>query len=123
MDEDLYGGFLSPDDRRALLRVRGLSPEQLAQRVAEGKLNFADPRLAELVFRWRARNFPTSLSEPERQRWQAHCAARLHDGEGGFQTLAGFFEAIDALNDAADERGQEILGALYDYAEQIAPSH
>jgi exodeoxyribonuclease I len=122
VDEDLYGGFLSPDDRRALQRVRGLSPEQLAQRAAEGKLNFADERLDELVFRWRARNFPASLAEAELQRWQAHCAARLHEGAGGSQTLAAFFERIDQLNEEADERGQDILSALYDYAEQIAPA-
>ena len=36
-------------------------------------------------------------------------------------SLADFFERIDRLSEAADERGQEILGALYDYAEQIAP--
>jgi exodeoxyribonuclease-1 len=121
VDEDLYGGFLSPDDRRALLRARGLTPEQLAQRAAEGKLNFADARLDELVFRWRARNFPASLSAPEQQRWQAHCAARLHEGAGGAETLTAFFDRIDALSEAADERGQDILSALYDYAEQIAP--
>jgi exodeoxyribonuclease-1 len=78
--------------------------------------------LDELVFRFRARNFPASLSEPEQQRWADHCAARLHDGAGGAQTLAAFFEQIDQLNESADERGQDILGALYDYAEQIAPA-
>jgi exodeoxyribonuclease-1 len=122
VDEDLYGGFLSPDDRRALQRLRDMSPEQLAQRAAEGKLSFADPRLDELVFRWRARNFPASLAEAEQAQWQAHCAARLHDGAGGAQTLAAFFERIDQLSEAADERGEAILGALYDYAEQIAPA-
>lgn len=121
VDEDLYGGFLSPDDRRALQRVRGMSPAQLAQRAAEGKLSFGDERLDELVFRWRARNFPASLSASEAQRWDAHRSARLHEGEGGAQTLAAFFEQIDALSENADERGQEILGGLYDYAEQIAP--
>jgi len=124
VDEDLYGGFLSPDDRRALQRVRGLTPEQMAQRAAEGKLNFADERLDELVFRWRARNFPASLGADELQRWEAHRAARLLDGAGGAQTLAAFFEQIDQLGqqlDESDERGQDILGALYDYAEQIAP--
>ena len=121
VDEDLYGGFLSPDDRRALMRVRGMTPEQLAQRASEGKLNFADERLDELVFRWRARNFPNQLTEAESERWQAHCAARLHEGEGGAQTVAAFMDRIDQLNENADERGQDILSALYDYAEQIAP--
>ena len=121
VDEDLYGGFVGNDDRRALQRVRGMTPEQLAQRAAEGKLHFADERLDEIVFRWRARNFQASLSTDELSRWEAHRAARLHEGEGGAQTLAAFMERIDQLGEAADERGEEILSALYDYAEQIAP--
>jgi exodeoxyribonuclease-1 len=122
VDEDLYGGFVSPDDRRSLQRLLTMKPEQMTQKAAEGKLVFNDARLDELVFRFRARNFPASLSEPEQQRWADHCAARLHDGAGGAQTLAAFFEQIDQLNESADERGQDILGALYDYAEQIAPA-
>ncbi|HEY4083823.1 MAG TPA: exodeoxyribonuclease I [Burkholderiaceae bacterium] len=119
VDEDLYGGFVSNDDRRTLQRVRGLTPEQLAERVAQGKLAFADHRLDELVFRWRARNFPATLSEEELQRWQEHRAERLSG-----DVMAAFFERIDALGEALpedDERGPDILGALYDYAEQIAP--
>jgi len=122
VDEDLYGGFLSPDDRRLLNRLRGLDAAALAERVAQGKAAFQDARLAELLFRYRARNFPASLSDAEQAQWQAHCAARLHAGAGGAQTLAQFFERIDALGESAeDERSEAILGALYDYAEQIAP--
>ncbi|HEV8689683.1 MAG TPA: exodeoxyribonuclease I, partial [Ideonella sp.] len=51
------------------------------------------------------------------------CAERLHEGAGGALTLAQFFERLDTLAESTDERGQEILGALYDYAEQIAPEH
>ena len=121
VDEDLYGGFIGNEDRRALNRVRTTAPEQLAERAAQGKLAFQDGRLEELVFRWRARNFPGSLSAEEAERWQAHLAARLHEGEGGAQTLSAFMERIDQLGEAADEREEEILSALYDYAEQIAP--
>lgn len=125
VDEDLYGGFLSNDDRRSLERLRGLAPEALAERVAQGKVAFEDGRLEELLFRYRARNWPESLDDDEQARWQHHCAARLHLGEGGAQTLEAFFERIDTLAEAADaaedERAQEILSALYDWAEQIAP--
>ncbi|MEJ6000512.1 exodeoxyribonuclease I [Paucibacter soli] len=122
VDEDLYGGFLGPDDRRLLNRLRGLDAAALAERVAQGKVDFADARLGELLFRYRARNFPASLSTAEQSQWQAHCAARLHAGADGAQTLAQFFERIDALGESAeDERSEAILGALYDYAEQIAP--
>ena len=117
VDEDLYGGFISPTDRRTLDRLRALSGEQLAGKQPA----FGDGRLAELLFRYRARNFPGTLNPDELQRWLRHCGDRLHDGLGGGQTLAQFFERIDTLNDTADERGQGILAALYDYAEQIAP--
>ncbi len=117
VDEDLYGGFLGHADRRVLARLRALAPEALA---AE-QPRFEDSRLEELLWRYRARNFPATLSDDERARWLAHCAERLHDGAGGAQTLAAFFERIDVLSETADEHGQDILGALYDYAEQIAP--
>ena len=125
VDEDLYGGFLSNEDRRSLERLRGLAPQALAERVAQGRVSFEDGRLDELLRRYRARNWPESLSAAEQQAWQQHCADRLHLGAGGAQTLAQFFERIDTLaqqaEEAEDERAQEILGALYDWAEQIAP--
>ena len=117
VDEDLYGGFINPADRRTLDRLRGLPGSKLAGKQPA----FDDSRLAELFFRYRARNFPSSLSEEETERWQQHCSERLHGGAIGPSPLVQFFERIDALNETADERGQAILGELYDYAEQIAP--
>jgi exodeoxyribonuclease-1 len=116
VDEDLYGGFVGNTDRRTLDRLRGLAPDKLAKAVA-----FDDARLEELLFRYRARNFAQTLSDDELARWEAHRAAQLHEGMGGGLTLAAFFERIDALSENADERGEAILGALYDYAEMIAP--
>jgi exodeoxyribonuclease-1 len=82
---------------------------------------FDDSRLQELVFRYRARNFPASLTTDENARWQEHRAVRLFDGEGGARTIEALSTEIDVLSEDADERGEEILGALYDYAEMIAP--
>jgi exodeoxyribonuclease-1 len=31
------------------------------------------------------------------------------------------FTEIDTLSETADERAQDLLGALYDYAEHVAP--
>ena len=118
VDEDLYGGFIGNNDRRQLTHLRTLTPQQLAQT----PINFDDPRLEELLFRYRARNFPDTLSTEETQRWETHRAARLFDGEGGTRTLDALFEQIDGLSESVDERGEDILGALYDYAEMIAPS-
>ncbi|CAD5372430.1 Exodeoxyribonuclease I [Rubrivivax sp. A210] len=117
VDEDLYGGFVGNEDRRTLQRLRELAPDQLVAR----RPAFHDGRLEELLFRYRARNFNELLDEADRQRWQQHCTERLHGGAGGATTLAAFFERIDALAETADERGQALLEALYDYAEGIAP--
>ncbi|PXW92421.1 exodeoxyribonuclease I subunit C [Sphaerotilus hippei] len=123
VDEDLYGGFVGQDDRRTLQRLKALEPVALAERLQARAPAFDDPRLEELVFRFRARNHPEMLDEAERQRWLAHCTTRLHEGLDGYLTLTSFFERIDALGEAGgdDERTQDLLGALYDYAEQIAP--
>jgi exodeoxyribonuclease-1 len=117
VDEDLYGGFLGNEDRRRLTRLRDLSPPDLAR----ARLGFDDARLDELVFRFRARNHPETLGPDEAERWEAHRAARLLEGEGGARSLDAYFAEIDTRAEGADERGEAILGALYDYAEAIAP--
>jgi exodeoxyribonuclease-1 len=117
VDADLYGGFVGNNDRRLLNRLLSQSPEQLASAAP----NFEDARLEDLFFRYRARNFPATLNPAEMQHWQAHCAARLHDGAGGARTLEALFNEIDTLAETTDERGEAILGALYEYAEAIAP--
>jgi exodeoxyribonuclease-1 len=118
VDEDLYGGFVSQGDRRRLETLRAHAPQQLAA----SRPGFEDGRLGDLLFRYRARNFPDSLQGEEAQTWEEHRAARLFEGAGGARTVDQLFAEIDALSETADERGQDILGALYDYAEMIAPS-
>ena len=117
VDQDLYGGFVGNNDRRQLNDLRGLTGAKLAT----ARTGFDDPRLAELVWRYRARNFPETLSPEELERWDAHRAACLFDGQGGARTIEQLFSEIDALSETADDRAQDILGALYDYAEHVAP--
>lgn len=117
VDEDLYGGFIGNADRRTLQRLRGLPPDQLAGKHPA----FEDSRLEELLFRYRARNFPEMLNDVERAQWIEHCSARLHGGAGDSVTLAAYLDRIDTLAESADDRGQAILEALVDYGEQIAP--
>lgn len=117
VDENLYGGFVTDADRRILQKLRGLGGIELAAK----RPAFVDARLDELLFRYRARNFPSTLNEAEQLQWQEHCAHRLLDGAGGVPTLEAFFERIDALGADADECGQDLLGSLVDYATAIAP--
>jgi exodeoxyribonuclease I len=117
VDEDLYGGFVGNGDRRLLESLRKETPERLAG----ARPSFDDERLPELFFRYRARNFPHTLSEPEALRWERYRAARLFDGAAGARTVEVLASEIDQLSEAADERGEHILGELYDYAQAIAP--
>ena len=118
VDQDLYGGFVGNEDRRRLNRLRALPGEELVHE----RLGFDDARLAELVWRYRARNFPHTLSPEEQERWEAHRVAMLVEGEGGGLTFDALFERLDTLGaEADDERTEAILGAVYDYAESIAP--
>jgi exodeoxyribonuclease-1 len=121
VDEDLYGGFVGNDDRRRLQRLRELAPAELARQQPA----FQDGRLEELLFRYRARNFPDTLDDAQRQRWAEHRHARLHDGQGGFTSLAAFLQRLDELAEQAeardDERAHELLAALSEWAEHIAP--
>jgi exodeoxyribonuclease-1 len=118
VDEDLYGGFVGNGDRRRLTQLRGLSPAELSST----RTGFDDPRLEELLFRYRARNFVETLNDDECERWEAHRVARLLEGEGGARNVDELFAEIDTLAETADERGEQILGALYEYAEAIAPA-
>jgi exodeoxyribonuclease-1 len=117
VDADLYGGFINNADRRRLNQLRALSPAELAH----SRTGFDDDRLEELLFRYRARNFPQTLTPEESERWEAHRAARLLEGEGGARNVDALFAAIDTLAATADDKGEAILGALYDYAEAITP--
>ncbi|MES1978360.1 MAG: exodeoxyribonuclease I [Pseudomonadota bacterium] len=117
VDEDLYGGFVNNTDRRRLNQLRDLSPAELAH----ARIGFDDDRLEEIVFRYRARNFADTLSPEDAERWEAHRAARLLEGEGGARNVDALFAEIDVLAQAADEKGQAVLEALYEYAELVTP--
>ena len=120
VDEDLYGGFVGNADRKRLNQLRAMPAAELAH----ARIGFDDHRLEELVFRYRARNFIETLSPEELQRWETHRVARLLEGEGGARNVDALFAEIDTQTETepgSSEPGQALLGALYDYAELIAP--
>jgi exodeoxyribonuclease-1 len=70
----IYDGFFSAQDKREQEAVRQATEQELATR----NFVFADQRLNELLFRYRARNFPGSLSAEEQAQWQEFRHTRLH---------------------------------------------
>ena len=120
VDEALYNGFLAGNDRNLLNQLLKLSPQDLAQ----AQPNFTDARLAELLFRYRARNYPETLSEQEYEAWQLHCSERLHGdgvaGNNGALNFEAFFAELDKLEQTGSAN-VEMLESLRDYAYMIAP--
>ena len=115
-EQQLYGGFLGDRDRRLCEQVRVADPEQLGQ----SQWMFDDPRMPELLFRYRARNFPDTLSEQERQRWQLFCQQRLSDPQmGAPNTLGDFQQAWQSSWATADEAGRRVLEAWQAHAAQL----
>lgn len=73
-DLALYsGGFFSNADRAKMEIIRSASPEKLGSLAFE----FDDRRLPEMLFRYRARNYPETLSLNEKAKWRAFCESRL----------------------------------------------
>ncbi|MBV4542234.1 exodeoxyribonuclease I [Pseudomonas vlassakiae] len=116
-EQQLYAGFVGDRDRRLCEQVRTLDPAQLAH----GHWMFDDPRLPELLFRYRARNFPETLNSEERQRWYGFCQQRLSDPQWGAPNTLGDFEQARLSAWAnADEAGRRVLEAWQAHARNLA---
>jgi len=115
-EQRLYDGFIGDRDRGLCVRVRESDPAQLGE--YHGR--FTDERLEELLFRYRARNFPQTLTVAERQRWEEFCRLRLSDSrEGAPNTLAEFDNALAELLPTGDARQQALLGQWQAHAQQL----
>ena len=84
-------------------------------------LSFDDKRLPEMLFRYRARNFPQSLSPEERESWDAYRHQRFIDPAASPRTLNRYLADIEALQQAPDTTGSQLamLEDLISYAELI----
>lgn len=133
VDLELYEGFIGDLDRDVARSIVKMTPEELAEKVHEGRVNFDDPRLNELLFRLRAHSYPETLNEEEKQRFK-RLARRMTSGEMSHRVgLEAYFESIDQLADenaAKEEEGvitpekaqmrADVLDALYNWGEFVA---
>ena len=121
VDASLYDGFLADGDKALMPRIRTSPPAELAS-FAE---RLRDPRMPELLFRYRARNHPATLDDGERTRWNHYRRQRLlGDTRLGEQTLPQFREQLDALAiEHADDPGKlALLQQLRDWGTHLEQS-
>jgi exodeoxyribonuclease-1 len=114
----LYSGFLPDSDKRLLRDVRATPPEQLGQRA----FHFRDSRYKELLFRYRARNWPDTLTLDERERWEAFRTQRLtRPTPLTTLTLPDYFAKLTLLrNDPLGRDKAPLLDQLQAWGEQLA---
>lgn len=115
LDPDLAiytGGFFADADKTTMAKIRTLLPEQLAS----NSFKFTDNRLEEMLFRYRARNYPNSLSTEETHRWQIFCKNRLTGQQAGVGiTFDNYFARVSELK-TDTTTNQLIIQALETYA-------
>jgi exodeoxyribonuclease-1 len=108
-DRMLYSGkFFSPADRHLMKKILAVPPRELA-----GHLwSFQDKRLPLMLFRYRARNYPETLTAQEREAWDRDRRSRLVDTtDPAYFTLAAFRQIVAELR-AAKENEAEALRIL-----------
>ncbi len=120
-DLALYAGFPDPHDKRLFASVR-----QHRDRAPQGgRFGFHDARYEELAFRYRARNFPESLSGDQHARWQEYRARRLAPGSDLSEYDFAAYYAEIAQHRAkpdASVQAHRILDALEDWGREIERS-
>ena len=116
-DHRLYGGFFPNQDKPLIEQVRKTRPENLSDLT----LPFTDDRLEEMLFRYRARNWPELLSADDKERWDEFRKLRITQGCGGLsldlQTYQARLEQMLAQEESEQKRS--VLKELQAYGYQL----
>lgn len=119
-DPDLMiyaGGFFHDKDKALMNTIHDTNPDELGTQT----WSFADKRLPEMLFRYRARNYPETLNADEQAQWLEHCRARLLEGESGHLNFEGFHAEIEELRTemAGDESKMQILNEVEAFGREL----
>ena len=109
VEAQLYDGFINDKDKGRMSAVRAATADELA----DFQPSFSDERLAELLFRYKARSFPVSLSEEEMIRWETYRSHKLK------AQLPTYLEQLKKI--ANYSRDTYLLEELQLWAESILP--
>lgn len=114
VDGALYGGgFVGDADKAKMRALRAATTDDLKRFSAD----FNDERLNKLLLRYKARNYPASLSSAERESWEEYRAARLAAMAPGF---AKQLQELAAKNPTDNQ--QFLLQELQLWYENVMPS-
>lgn len=111
-EAQLYDGFLGDKDKIRIESVRNANERELA----DFHPSFDDERLPPLLLHYKARNYPTTLSEGEVTEWEAWRSMRIA------AKLPLFMKSLTKMAQTASDDQQFILQELQLWAESIAPA-
>ncbi len=113
VEEKLYDGFGNKKDTPRIEAVRVASENELADFHPE----FIDERLAELLLRYKGRNFPRALSEEEQTLWQQYRTQKFA------QATPAFVNTLQKIaRETTDETTLFLLQELHLWWEATAPT-
>lgn len=113
-EAQLYDSFLPDKDRSLLYMIQNAN----ANKLADLQPNFIDERLPELLLHYKARNYPTSLSEEESIKWEEWRAAHINS------QLPNFIKSMQKLSSGnLPEDKSFMLEELKLWAESIIPEN
>ncbi len=118
-DFQIYDGFVGDQDKTKMRIIRAADENSLA----DTNVEFADERLEKLLIRYKARNFPRSITDSERQLWESYRSERIMQGKNGQLSLEQFAKRLSELMSAkaSDDNALFLLQELQLYAESIVP--
>ena len=114
VDQSLYDGFISNNDRQICNEIQNLSPTQLSEFVPE----FEDRRLTKLFLHFKARNYPQLLNEFEQEQWFEIVQSRIQSGANGFLSIDSFERSIESLRET-QPKSENLWKELEDYAQSF----
>jgi exodeoxyribonuclease I len=119
VDARLYDGFAPDGDKNKMSVVRAAGAEELKSL----DLQFKDERLQALVPLYKARNYPTSLSDEERVWWEKYRERKLLSGKLS-SPMAKFFNRLAELaaREGLTQNQQYLLEELQLYGQSIMPT-
>lgn len=113
VDTRIYDGFFSDADKVAMKIIQQTQPKNLPAL----KLKFNDCRMKELLFRYRARNYPNTLDSSEQKIWLQHRKKVL-----SAEQVKNYLLKIEELFKIYEGNKEKIsiLKALSDYSKKLA---
>lgn len=114
VDATLYSGaFFNAADKQRFQELSAAAPSELKR--FDGL--FDDPRATKMLQRYRARNYPETLSNDELEDWRLYSRDKLHNNDAQWLSADKFEQVMAEIEWTDDER--DLRDSLNRYAQQI----